>query len=73
MNESKVFTIWNFLLPIVTVMVLGFFFTKDSQQTTLLHRDQTDEWKGWMQLVILVYHISGAGQVSGVPGDWLGL
>lgn len=63
MKENKYYTHLNFFLPFVYVMILGLFFTETSSQTSLLHRDQTDEWKGWMQLVILIYHLTGASKV----------
>ncbi|KAK0067316.1 CAS1 domain-containing protein 1, partial [Biomphalaria pfeifferi] len=63
MKENKYYTTLNFCLPFAYVMILGFFFTENTDKVNMLHRDQTDEWKGWMQLVILIYHLTGASKV----------
>ncbi|XP_052234383.1 N-acetylneuraminate 9-O-acetyltransferase-like isoform X2 [Dreissena polymorpha] len=63
MKENKYYTHVNFFLPFAYIMILGFFFTESTEKTEMLHRDQTDEWKGWMQLVILIYHITGASKI----------
>ncbi|XP_076459407.1 N-acetylneuraminate (7)9-O-acetyltransferase-like isoform X2 [Babylonia areolata] len=63
MKENKYFTKVNFFLPFAYVMILGFFFTESTNKTNVMHRDQTDEWKGWMQLVIMIYHLTGASKV----------
>ncbi|XP_023335374.1 N-acetylneuraminate 9-O-acetyltransferase [Eurytemora carolleeae] len=60
MKENKYFTPINFWLPVLYMMVVGLFFNEESSYTSVLHVDQTDEWKGWMQMVILVYHMTGA-------------
>jgi len=50
MKENKYFSQVSFWLPVGYVFALGLFFTEDSRYTKVLHRDQTDEWKGkgWM-------------------------
>ncbi|XP_034017436.1 N-acetylneuraminate 9-O-acetyltransferase-like isoform X2 [Thalassophryne amazonica] len=60
MKEQKFYTHATFFIPLVYIFVLGVFYNENSKETKLLNREQTDEWKGWMQLVILIYHISGA-------------
>ncbi|KAF7199014.1 N-acetylneuraminate (7)9-O-acetyltransferase isoform X1 [Nothobranchius furzeri] len=60
MKEQKFYTNSTFFIPLIYILVLGVFYSENSKETKLLNREQTDEWKGWMQLVILIYHISGA-------------
>lgn len=63
MKENKYYSEFSFWLPIGYVTVLGLFFTEDSKWTKILHKDQLNECKGWMQIVILVYHVTGASQI----------
>ncbi|KAK4300437.1 hypothetical protein Pmani_027363 [Petrolisthes manimaculis] len=63
MKENKYFSQLNFWLPLGYILALGLFFTEDTSHTRLLHPHMTQEWKGWMQLVILVYHMTGASRV----------
>lgn len=60
MKDQKHYSHAAFFIPLIMVFVLGLFCSESTRESRVLNREQTDEWKGWMQLVILIYHISGA-------------
>ncbi|KAL7308283.1 hypothetical protein PS15m_012151 [Mucor circinelloides] len=70
----KQFDTSTFTLLIVLMLILGAVTLKSNHNSNseknndagFLNRDQTDEWKGWMQLVILIYHFVGASRIAGI-------
>ena len=45
-----------FMFIILLFFAYGFYTLKPTKDLTLLSRDQTEEWKGWMQFIFLLYH-----------------
>ncbi|XP_037938251.1 N-acetylneuraminate 9-O-acetyltransferase [Teleopsis dalmanni] len=63
MKENKYYSEFSFWIPVGYVFALGIFFMEDSRFTKVLNRDQTDELKGWILLVVLIYYMTGAHRV----------
>ncbi|XP_005182016.2 N-acetylneuraminate 9-O-acetyltransferase [Musca domestica] len=63
MKENKYYSEFSFWIPVGYVFALGLFFTEDSRFTKVLNRDQSDELKGWILLVVLIYYMTGADRV----------
>ncbi|KAI8321891.1 Cas1p-domain-containing protein [Martensiomyces pterosporus] len=55
---------WVFWLLILLALLSGILSWSQDKHPGLLSRDQTDEWKGWMQVAILIYHLMNASTVS---------
>lgn len=61
MKENQHFTLLTFLIPLIYVTIVGLFFHDNLHAPKLMNRRQTDEIKGFMQCVFLIYKISSAG------------
>ncbi|TPX34388.1 hypothetical protein SmJEL517_g02955 [Synchytrium microbalum] len=62
-KAGKHFDVGVFGLILLVPLVLGMMTLETLPKDELLNRHQTDEWKGWMQIAILVYHFLGGSQV----------
>ncbi|XP_015524446.1 N-acetylneuraminate (7)9-O-acetyltransferase [Neodiprion pinetum] len=64
MKENKYYSEFSFWLPLGYILALGLFFTEEREGgPRALNREQTDELRGLMQAVVLIYHVTGARNV----------
>ncbi|TDL28521.1 Cas1p-domain-containing protein [Rickenella mellea] len=67
LKEQKQYNPWYLGFLVICILTVGLTTLRRVEYDLgILNRKQTDEWKGWMQLIILVYHYFKASQVSGV-------
>ncbi|KAJ3329984.1 hypothetical protein HDU76_006712 [Blyttiomyces sp. JEL0837] len=62
---NKRFSYFDFFVMNAIWLIPGLLTMRATKDSSFLNRDQTEEWKGWMQFAILVYHYVGAS--SRVP------
>eukprot|EP00004_Rigifila_ramosa_P008609 TRINITY_DN1986_c0_g1_i1.p1 TRINITY_DN1986_c0_g1~~TRINITY_DN1986_c0_g1_i1.p1 ORF type:complete len:311 (-),score=67.62 TRINITY_DN1986_c0_g1_i1:713-1645(-) len=51
----------TFICLLMLCGLAGFLTIKKTKTPHIVNRDQTEEWKGWMQVIFLAYHYFGAG------------
>ncbi|XP_018649356.1 hypothetical protein Smp_157560 [Schistosoma mansoni] len=64
MKANKRYTNLSFFLPTIYCFVLGLFFSGPTKRSQVNHLDITREWKGWMQLYLLIYHFTDSYRVT---------
>lgn len=52
-----------FFFVLLIFFAYAFYTIKPVQDLSLLGREQTEEWKGWMQFIFLLYHYFNAAEV----------
>ncbi len=62
-HSSKSYSRDLFIFVLIIFFVYGLYTIKPSHDLTLLGREQTEEWKGWMQFIFLLYHYFHAEEV----------
>ncbi|KAJ1434311.1 Cas1p 10 TM acyl transferase domain-containing protein, partial [Ochromonadaceae sp. CCMP2298] len=62
-HSKKAYSRDLFLFVLIVFFAYAFYTIKPIQDLSLLGREQTEEWKGWMQFIFLLYHYFNAAEV----------